>query len=367
MVLGVLLLTPLTAHAGRVTLAWDPSLSGNVTGYTVHYGTASGVYTGSVDAGNQTTYTVTGLTRGVTYFFVVRAYSPSGSSAPSNEVSGVSVNSPPTITNPGNLTVAPGAFTLAISAADPDLDPLTYSATGLPSGVSINPATGVISGTVVSGTHTITASVTDGLVQVSTTFTLRVNRAPTLTAPGNQTNGIGDVVSLQLTASDPDGDPLTFQATGLPAALTLNTSTGRITGTLTANRGTYSVTVSVTDGVVVASRTFTWTVTAARFTDDPLIPGVHSMRVVHITELRTRIAALRTSRGLTPMSWTDPTLVAGSTPVKAVHLTQMRSALDQVYVSLNRVRPVYTDASITGMTIKAVHIAELRAAVAAVE
>jgi hypothetical protein len=104
------------------------------------------------------------------------------------------------------------------------------------------------------------------------------------------------------------------------------------------------------------------------FTDDTLTPGVHQMRAVHITELRTRINDLRTHYGLATVSWTDTTL--GSTvPVRAVHLTEMRSALDAIYTALSRTLPTYTDPTLVAGTtvIKAVHITELRSAVVALE
>ena len=88
-VVGVLL-APLTAHAGQITLAWNPSTS-TVAGYAVYYGTSAGVYSGSVDVGNQTTAAVNSLTNGVRYYFVVKAYTTAGVySSPSNEVNGVS-------------------------------------------------------------------------------------------------------------------------------------------------------------------------------------------------------------------------------------------------------------------------------------
>jgi hypothetical protein len=105
---------------------------------------------------------------------------------------------------------------------------------------------------------------------------------------------------------------------------------------------------------------------SASFTDDPLVPGVHSMRLLHINELRTRIDALRVGRSLTPMGWTS--LVAGTTRISAAHITQMRVAINAVYVAMQRTLPVYTDDPLTpGTTIKAAHIAHLRAAVRALE
>lgn len=82
-----LLMTPGHASGQNVTLAWDPSASPGVAGYTVYVGTSFGQYSSSVNAGNVTTYTVTGLTLGIRYCFAVRAHDASGvQSAFSNEV-----------------------------------------------------------------------------------------------------------------------------------------------------------------------------------------------------------------------------------------------------------------------------------------
>jgi hypothetical protein len=70
-----------------VTLAWNAS-AGPVAGYRVYYGTASGHYPASANAGDTTTFTVANLMAGLTYYFAVRAYDGTGSwSGFSNEVS----------------------------------------------------------------------------------------------------------------------------------------------------------------------------------------------------------------------------------------------------------------------------------------
>ena len=70
-----------------VMLAWDPSPDPSVSGYCVHYGTASRAYSALVDAGSSTTAKVTGLLPGLTYFFAVTAYNPQRiESAPSGEI-----------------------------------------------------------------------------------------------------------------------------------------------------------------------------------------------------------------------------------------------------------------------------------------
>ena len=76
------------AEAGNLTLAWNPNSDGNTTGYRVYWGHQSGVYGGSVDVGNVTTWRFNGLADGVPYYFVMRAYNAAGVlSAPSIEVS----------------------------------------------------------------------------------------------------------------------------------------------------------------------------------------------------------------------------------------------------------------------------------------
>jgi chitodextrinase len=91
------LLIPLLAAsenslAGNVNLAWDAVA--NATGYRLHYGTSSGNYSSSIDAKNQTTVTVFGLTDGTRYHFAVKAYDTTTTSDFSNEVSAVPASSP---------------------------------------------------------------------------------------------------------------------------------------------------------------------------------------------------------------------------------------------------------------------------------
>ncbi len=83
----------------------------------------------------------------------------------------------------------------------------------------------------------------------------------TVTNPGNQTGTAGIAVSLQIQASSSGtNETLTYSATGLPAGLTINSSTGLISGTPTT-AATSSVTVTVKDSTgATGTITFGWTV-----------------------------------------------------------------------------------------------------------
>jgi YVTN family beta-propeller protein len=100
------------------------------------------------------------------------------------------------------------------------------------------------------------------MVRVNVAGALNVSVAPTLTSPGNQSSTWGTPVSLQLAATDPNNDPLTYSASGLPPGLALNPATGAIAGVPNVS-GTYTVVLAASDGYNSASATITWTVVGA--------------------------------------------------------------------------------------------------------
>jgi hypothetical protein len=177
-----------------------------------------------------------------------------------------------TVTNPGSQTSTVGtAVSLQVTATDSASgQTLTYSATGLPAGLSISSSTGLISGTPTtpgSNSVTVTAKDTTG-ASGSASFTWTINAASgntvTVTNPGSQTGTVGTAVSLQVTATDSaSGQTLTYSATGLPAGLSISSSTGLISGTPTTP-GSNSVTVTAKDTTGASgSASFIWTINAA--------------------------------------------------------------------------------------------------------
>ena len=290
--LALCIATP--AHAGPLTLAWDPSPDPTVIGYVVLYGTTPDIYTWTLDVGNQLTATVKGLADGQAYYFTVQAYSSAGRlSIFSNVASGTAANQPPQITNPGPQTGAEGGLvSLALAGSDPDADPLMYSATGLPPGLSLDAASGLISGALAfdaAGTHDVTVSVSDGAVSSSSaTFQwviAETSQAPIVIVP-DLSHAVHAVISYAIPAMEPDGTLMTFAATGFPPGLSLNPSSGTFTGTLTV-AGVYPVTLTVTnEGSLSTTAHFQWTVLGSNGppTLDP--PGNQQGDVVNSASLQ---------------------------------------------------------------------------------
>jgi phosphatidylserine/phosphatidylglycerophosphate/cardiolipin synthase-like enzyme len=172
----------------------------------------------------------------------------------------VAIFSPGTQTSP----VGSSAY-LQIQGEDTCTGTLSYSASGLPAGLSISSSTGVISGTAStagSSTVTVTGKDTTGPTG-SATFTWTVGSTAgntvTVTNPGSQTGTVGTAASLQISASDSaSGQTLTYGATGLPAGLSISSGTGLITGTPTTAADD-NVTVTATDTTGASgSASFAW-------------------------------------------------------------------------------------------------------------
>jgi hypothetical protein len=140
---------------------------------------------------------------------------------------------------------------------------LSYTATGLPAGLSLNGSTGLVSGTPTTlGAYLPVVTVWQGTNSATAAFAWGVLEAA-LQAPAGQTSTEGDVVSLALQGASAAGAALTYSASDLPDGLTLNPSTGLISGTLipgAAADGPYAVTATLDDGAAQDTQTFNWSV-----------------------------------------------------------------------------------------------------------
>ncbi|MDG4837774.1 fibronectin type III domain-containing protein [Micromonospora sp. WMMD967] len=170
---GAPTITSVTAGTTAARLSWTTPANGGsaITGYTVTPYLGGVAQTPQTFTGTDTTQTVTGLTGGATYTFRVAAINAAGTGPQSAGSASVTVNPAPTLTfappPPGKvydpyqyqLTVAGGTAPFAWSV----------SAGSLPTGLTLDPVTGLLSGTpTVSGTFPFTVRVTDSFNQSAT-------------------------------------------------------------------------------------------------------------------------------------------------------------------------------------------------------
>jgi GH25 family lysozyme M1 (1,4-beta-N-acetylmuramidase) len=167
---------------------------------------------------------------------------------------------PQTETSLANVATSTQLQTLS-SLADQSV---SYTATGLPDGLTMSSA-GLISGTPTttgSYTVTITPSASSTVVPASISFTWTVAAGIDVTQPPLQITTAGSAVKLQLSDTDSDGGTPSFSATGLPTGLTVS-SAGLISG-WASTPGTYTVTVTAADSQSLSGSTsFSWTVNQA--------------------------------------------------------------------------------------------------------
>jgi hypothetical protein len=169
----------------------------------------------------------------------------------------ITINPPaPVITSASTASGSTGdAFSYTITATN---SPTSYDATGLPAGLSVNTATGAITGTPTAvGVATVTLSATNAGGTGTATLTLTVAvGAPAITSASTASGTTGTAFSYTITATN---SPTSYNATGLPAGLSVNTATGAITGTPTAV-GVATVTLSATNAAGTGTATLTLTI-----------------------------------------------------------------------------------------------------------
>ena len=162
----------------------------------------------------------------------------------------------------GALAVDSGdPISLTFSATGGDA-PIAWRAAGLPTGVSIDPTTGEISGTPPDGSWdvVVTASPATDL-EDSVSFTILAGPL-TASTPADQTDRERDAIDdLTVTTAGGDGSAITWDDDGtLPAGLSIDPSTGVISGTPTAD-GTSMVEITASQGATDVTVMFDWTIT----------------------------------------------------------------------------------------------------------
>jgi Putative Ig domain len=190
-------------------------------------------------------------------------------------VASAPVNVAPTISAVPASTVAAGSsYSFTPVASDANNDPLSFSVQNRPVWAAFSTASGALSGTPTSaqvGTYSnIVIAVSDGKVSTALpAFSIQVtavNRPPTISGTPATSVMATRTYNFAPTATDPDGDALTYSIANKPQWASFNTASGALSGTpATAQVGSYAgVTISVSDGKASASLpAFTIAVTSA--------------------------------------------------------------------------------------------------------
>jgi hypothetical protein len=179
--------------------------------------------------------------------------------------------------SPATSVQATTAYTFVPVATDADMPAqrLTFAITGRPTWASFSTTTGALTGTPSAGQvgvySNIRISVSDGqastsLPAFSITVTAAPNRAPTISGTPGSSATVGTQYSFQPSATDPDGQTLTYAISNRPAWASFSSSTGRLSGTPAAEHvgTTTGIVITVSDGTASASLpAFAITVNAA--------------------------------------------------------------------------------------------------------
>ncbi len=187
-------------------------------------------------------------------------------------------NHPPVLDAIDDKSVDEGqTLSFSVSATDIDSgDTLSYSASGLPIGADFSDQAFTWTPTYdQSGTYDVTFTVSDGVADDSETITIsvgNVNRAPVLETIGSQSVNENFSLSFSVSATDPDGDSVSYSATGLPSGASF--VAGVFTWTPGYDQaGSYPVTFTASDGVLTDSEEITISVTNV---SDETPPYVHN-------------------------------------------------------------------------------------------
>ncbi len=271
------------AYAAQVSIAWNPD-TGQVAGYKLAYGTSTGNYANTVDAGNNTSYTLQNLS-GATYYFVVAAYDSSGNQSPPSAELAIdsitgSAGTGGSIAPAGTFFQSHGAsqtFTITPSAGYQTANVLVDGASvGAVTSYTISNITAphTISATFAATVtnYTITASAgSNGSISPSGAVTVNYGAAKTFTITPNT----GYNVSSVLVDGASVGAVTSYTFSNVTAAHTISATFAANTFTITASAGSNG-SISPSGAVTVnsgAGRTFAITPASGYHVSSVLVDG----------------------------------------------------------------------------------------------
>ncbi|HKQ37726.1 MAG TPA: hypothetical protein VJ063_06580, partial [Verrucomicrobiae bacterium] len=308
----LLLLAGLTGGAQASTsvgFKWKANTEPALVGYKLYYGTAPGTYSSHVTLGKVTSYQMTNLVVGTSYYFALSAFDTNDlESALTPELQFPSPPALAAIANRSTPEDTAVTVNLLVSDADTPLSSLTLSATStnatlVPvanisfSGTSSNRTMLITPVANQSGTSRIAVTVSDGARTASQSFVLTVNGTPD--AP--TISGINDVTTdedvatsaIPFTVGDldtPAGNLTVTVASSNPSLIPTNRITLGGSGSarnvtfrpVTNLSGSATITLTVSDGARTASTPFNFTVRAVN--DLPTITPIADLTLAEDTQ-----------------------------------------------------------------------------------
>ena len=185
-------------------------------------------------------------------------------SLPAFAINVTAPNNPPKISGaPGSSVMSGSVYNFQPAATDADGNTLAFSIQNKPAWASFNTLSGQLSGTPSStyvGVYSnIVISVSDGKASAALpAFAIQVmsgNRAPVISGAPAASVNVGAAYSFRPTATDADGDAITYSISNKPAWASFDATTGTLSGSPTAaDVATYSsIVISASDGKLSAS------------------------------------------------------------------------------------------------------------------
>ncbi len=231
-------------------------------GETITY-SASDLPTGATFSGQAFSWTP-GYTQAGSYDVTFTAGDGTDTDSETVTITVSNVNRAPVLSAIGGKSVnETDALTFTISATDADSETITYSASDLPTGATFSGQTfSWTPGYTQTGSYDVTFTAGDGTDTDSETVTItvsNVNRAPVLAPIDNKSVSEGSILSFLLSATDADGDTVTYSASSLPAGSAFAGSTFTWTPGYT-QAGSFQVTFTASDSQATDSQAVTITV-----------------------------------------------------------------------------------------------------------
>ena len=181
----------------------------------------------------------------------------------------------PTLSYPVGFTGTPGVLSASPVPAVARTGAATFSmVTPLPTGLSIAPLTGIVSGTPAAlGTGTYTVSMQDLVGTTTATIEIGVYPVSTFAYASELTGAAGTTVRSVAPTVSTSGSPTFSMVTSLPAGLSIASATGVISGTPTgASAGTYTVSMQDLTGDLTTTITITVAAASVTPTASPVTP-----------------------------------------------------------------------------------------------